>query len=356
MTFLRHDLLAIADVPHGSLAASDARGRAEVLDLSANLSPLGPPPSVVEAVRAAPIGAYPEPDAEALRAAIAARVGVTPEQVVAGNGAAELIWLAALATVRPGTPVPILGPTFGEYARAVEVAGGRPVEVRAAPPRFLPPVEAFANALDRLAPPVAFLCNPNNPTGALLPRAAIERLLRVAPRTLLVVDEAYLPFSGGPELTSLLDCGNLLLIRSFTKSYAMPGIRLGYALASATVATVLRRIAPPWSVGAPAIAAGLAALTDPAWEERGREAARAELARLSAGLQARGLCPVPSAANFLIVPVPDAARVRQTLLASGVLVRDCASFGLPGYLRIAAGPSPAIDRLLAAWPADEEAT
>jgi histidinol-phosphate aminotransferase len=354
-SFLRQELLAVPEVPHGSLAASEARGRADVLDLSANLSPLGPHPAVVEAVRAASVGAYPEPDAETLRAAIAARVGVTPDQVVAGNGAAELIWLAALATVRPGTPVPILGPTFGEYARAVEVAGGRPVEVRAAPPQFLPPVDAFADAIDRLAPPVAFLCNPNNPTGALLPGAAIERLLRVAPTTLLVVDEAYLPFSGGPELTPLLEWGNLLLVRSFTKSYGIPGVRLGYALASATVATVLRRIAPPWSVNALAVVAGLSALADPAWEEEGRVAARAGLDRLAAGLRARRLSPVPSAANFLIVSVPDAAAVRRTLLARGVLVRDCASFGLPGYLRIAAGPPPAIDRLLAAWPAAEEA-
>ncbi|MCS6803186.1 MAG: histidinol-phosphate transaminase [Chloroflexota bacterium] len=354
MTVLRPELLTLAEVPHGSLAASEAHGRADVLDLSANLSPLGPPPAVIMAVRAARLDAYPEPDARTFRAAVADRVGVTPEQVAAGNGASELIWLAALAAVRPGARVPILGPTFGEYARAVRVAGGEPVLVHAQPPDFLPPVEAFVDALERLAPPIAFLCNPNNPTGALLPRSAIERLLRAAPATLLVIDEAYLPFSGAPDLVPLLEWGNVLLIRSLTKVYAIPGVRLGYALASPAVATTLRRIAPPWSVSAPAIAAGLAALRDPAWEQRAAATARLERERLAAGLRARGLRPLPSAANFLLVAVPNAPAVRRTLLERGVLVRDCASFGLPDYLRIAAGPPNAIDRLLAVWPARED--
>jgi histidinol-phosphate aminotransferase len=348
--FLRPELFAIAEVPHGSLAASEARGRDDVLDLSANLSPLGPPPAVVAAAAAARLDAYPEPDAATLRTAIAARTGVSAEQVVAGNGAAELIWLAAIATVRPGATIPVLGPTFGEYARAIAVAGGHPLEVRAEPPSFVPPLDRFAETIDRLRPPVAFLCNPNNPTGSLLPKEAIAQVLAAAPDTLIVVDEAYLPFSSEVDLTPLLGAGNLLLIRSLTKAYAVPGVRLGYALGAETVATVLRRLLPPWSVSAPATAAGLAALAEPAWERQGEALAREGVRRLVAGLRARGLCPVPSAANFVIVPVANAAAVRGALLDRGILVRDCASFGLPNYLRIAAGPPEAIDRLLAVWP------
>ncbi|MCL6647297.1 MAG: histidinol-phosphate aminotransferase family protein [Chloroflexi bacterium] len=349
MTLLRPDLLDLPEVPHGSLAASEARGRPGILDLSANLSPLGVPPAVREAVARAPLEAYPEPDALPLREAIAARLGLSVAHVVAGNGAVDLIWRAALVALRPGQQGLVVGPTFGEYARAVRVAGGEPLEVRAQPPDFAPPLAEVMAAL-RAAPAVLFLCNPNNPTGTLLPAEAIAQLLNAAPETLVVVDEAYQQFSAGPDLLPLLGRENLVLVRSLTKTYAMPGVRVGYALASPPVAAALRRVAPPWSVSAPAIAAGLAALALPEWEEASQRLARRGLECLMAGLRARGLAPLPSAANFLLVAVPAATRVRQQLLERGVLVRDCTSFGLPGYLRIAAGPPAAIERLLAVWP------
>ncbi|MFN8533014.1 MAG: histidinol-phosphate transaminase [Dehalococcoidia bacterium] len=348
---VRPELLSIEATPHGSLAASEAPDRTGVLDLSANTSPLGPPPAVLDAIRNARVDAYPEPDAVSFRRAVAGQLGVPADWVAAGNGAAELIWLAALASAGPGRNGLIVGPTFGEYARAIQVAGASPVEIRAEAPEFIPPIDRITDALDRLHPALLFLCNPNNPTGSLIAAAELAALADRAPDTLLAIDEAYLPFTDAPDLLALLDRPNLLLIRSLTKAYAIPGVRIGYALGQTT--GVLRRIAPPWSVGAPAIAAGLAALADPGWPERGRCLAREGLDRVASELARRGLSPVPSAANFLIVAVPNAAAVRRTLFERGVLVRDCASFGLPGYLRIAAGPPEAISRLLSAWP-DEE--
>ncbi|GIW07944.1 MAG: hypothetical protein KatS3mg060_2749 [Dehalococcoidia bacterium] len=215
-----------------------------------------------------------------------------------------------------------------------------PSKFGASPPDFAPPIEQLAETIARLAPPSAFLCSPNNPTGALLAASAVERLVTDAPATLFVVDEAYLPFSSGPDLVPLLEHGNLLLVRSLTKSYAIPGVPARLCACQSRVAGVLRRIAPPWSVSAPAVAAGLAALANVTWEQRGEAVARDALARLVTGLRALGLCPILGAANFVLVAVPNATEVRRTphppLLERGILVRDCASFGLPGYLRIAA--------------------
>jgi hypothetical protein len=221
------------------------------LDFSVNTNPLGPAPSVLQAVRGTDWSRYPGDDEEPLRRRLAERAGVAPEQVVLGNGSAELTWLVALAALRAGDRVGIVGPTFGEYARAVRVVGATPVSVR--DPREASSVRALS------------VCNPNNPSGHYRVPEEIEHLLEEQPGRLLVLDEAYAPFVDNCwRSETLLEFGNLVILRSMTKDQALPGLRLGYLLAVREVATAVEAVRPPWNVNAGALRAGLAALVQAA--------------------------------------------------------------------------------------------
>jgi histidinol-phosphate aminotransferase len=354
---------AVAPVAHGSVPAADLAAAgldpASTVDFSVSTNPLGPPPRALAALAALGEGdalgvwRYPDPTARPLRRAIGARLGVDPEALVAGNGSADLIWSIALAGVRPAPDsVLILGPTFGEYERASRLMGARLLYELASPEDgFCLDVPAIAGRIRRERPRVVWLCNPNNPTGRYLPRAAVEHLLDACAGTdaLLVVDEAYLPFVDAPDsLLDLLPAGNLFLLRSLTKDYALAGLRLGYGVAIPALAGAVRLAQPPWSAGAPAQAAGLAALEDQAHLDRARREIRLARALLVAGLEGLGYRITPPAANFVLVEVGDAPTFRAALMGRGCVVRDCTSFGLPGHVRIGVRTRPECERLLAA--------
>ncbi len=321
----------------------------DTLDFSANVNPYGPSPAVRAALAKAPVDRYPDREALVLRAALADFLGVPVRQIVVGNGASELIWLTALAFVRPGDPILVVGPTYSEYARAARLMAGRVQGWQAhAEDGFAPDADAIARDIQRLRPRVVFVCNPNNPTGATLPAEAVGNWARQHADTLFVVDEAYLPFA--PDLRSALELAavNVLVLRSMTKDFALAGLRLGYSVGPAALADTLRRAQPPWSVNTLAQAAGVAALGDVAHRDcslvllgRARES-------LLAGLSELGLRSVPSAVPFFLVRVGDGTAFRSALLSRGMLVRACASFGLPGHVRIATRRPEENERLLAA--------
>jgi histidinol-phosphate/aromatic aminotransferase/cobyric acid decarboxylase-like protein len=246
----------------------------------------------------------------------------------------------------------ILGPTFGEYERASRLLGAGVDFVHAAAEAgFVLDVTHVAARIRERRPRLVWLCNPNNPTGRYLSLPDVEPLLDAATGAgaLLVVDEAYAPFvDGAASLLPLLSGGHLVLLRSLTKDYALAGLRLGYALATPPLAASLRLAQPPWSVSAPAQAAGLAALSDPGHLDRARDVVREARSRLVAGLRDLGLRVTPPAANFVLVEVGDAATFRAALRAQGCIVRDCTSFGLPRHVRIGVRTAPECDRLLGA--------
>ncbi|HID65179.1 MAG TPA: histidinol-phosphate aminotransferase family protein [Anaerolineae bacterium] len=318
----------------------------EVIDFSANANPYGPSPRVRAVLAGVPLDRYPDAQALALRERLAQVHRLTPDHVIVGNGTTELIWLLGMAYLQRGDPVVIIGPTFGEYCAAAGLMGARVIEYRApAAADFQPDVNAIAARIQQQQPRLTFLCNPNNPTGLYLAREAVETLAAACGEGLLVVDEAYRAFVAGPWPSEPLVKrgpglspveGNVVLLRSMTKNHALAGLRLGYALASPEVVATLRKVQPSWSVNAAAQAAGLAALSE---EDHLRETlpriaeAKAYLAEELTGL---GLRVVPSAANFLLVEVGDGRALRRKLLSHGLMVRDCTSFGLPEYVRIAA--------------------
>ena len=339
----------------GDVLTAQARYGGPVLDCSANLNPLGMPPQVGEAAAraAAQAAPYPDPLCRELRAAIAAHDGVAPEQVLCGSGAAELIFRLAFA-LRPRRAL-VTAPTFSEYERALSAAGGA---VTRHPLRRENHFDVDEGLLEAIGPDteLVFLCTPNNPTGRLIDQ---ELLLAAAEKcrglgAVLAVDECFLPLScGGPGLAPwLVEYPNLLLLRAFTKSYAMAGLRLGYALCAD--AALLERMSaggPPWSVSTPAQAAGLAALTQcPHWPEKARAFLEGERPALAAGLSALGLDVVPGQANYLLFRAAGVTDLKESMLTQGVLIRSCANYhGLGAdWYRACVGQTEQNRRLLAA--------
>ncbi|MEW5762219.1 MAG: histidinol-phosphate transaminase [Bacillota bacterium] len=328
---------------HGGVNRAEVRRHgldpAAVLDFSSNINPLGPPFDVARLLEV-DLAAYPDPAAEELRGLLAARHRVDVGQVFLGNGTAEIIRLLALAYLERGDRMLVMAPTFGEYACAARIAGAEVISCFADEDRaFAPDLDAMAELIRRCRPRMVFLCNPNNPTGYYLGATDFAALLQQA-SGLIVLDEAYVNFvEGAWPSERYLAAGNLMVLRSMTKDYALAGLRLGYALGPREVVRVLERVAPPWNVNAFAQRAGVLALqSDGDYLARMRSAVRQSIAYLRNGLRQRGFSPLKTRANFFLLPVGNAAVYRERLLERGILVRDCASFGLPAYIRIAARP------------------
>lgn len=312
----------------------------ELLDFSASINLLGPSPDALTAIRAATVDIhyYPEESSTEFARLVAEYLGVFSDEIVPGNGSIEAIyWLAAV--IRPRR-VLIVEPTFSEYRRACESVGA---SCDAFPLRE---EDGFAFDADRLNPDgydLVFLCNPNNPTGYLVPVdevAALWRRCRSAGAG-LVVDEAFIDFAG-PE-QSILSFGaseDLYVLRSFTKSHALAGLRLGCLVAEADFASRMRSIMPPWNVNSFALAAGGASLKDWDYMPRSRRENSSARSRLFADIDGLpGIEPLPSEANFLLCRLSGAgsAELADSLGRQGILVRDCRSF--PGfgerYIRVA---------------------
>lgn len=339
-------------VPHGGataaeLAAARARG-VELLDLSANLNPYGPHPAVLAAAAATDVRRYPEPDSATLRRAWAQHYGVAPAEVLAGNGSSELIYLVCRALGTGGRCL-VFGPTFGEYTAGARAAGmavveapypGGPANRHVDPVRFV----------EEVRPDLAFLCNPNNPTGELCTAAQVGEIAAAVGRVggRLVVDEAYQPFAW-PEDERCAPVGNVLVLRSLTKLHAVPGLRIGFMLGDERDVAAVEAQQPPWAVGAPAAAAAMAALELEAFCRESAQRIAATRGALFDALDQAGFAVRPSLANFVLVDVGDGARFRRALLErSGIVVRDCASFGLASCVRVAVPHERDLERVIRA--------
>lgn len=339
----------------GDILTAQAACGGEILDFSANLNPLGMPDAVAEAARdaAARCARYPDPLCRELRRVIAAHDGVEEEQVVCGNGAADLIFRLA-AALRPRKAL-VTAPTFSEYEQALDSVGCEVARYTLDREKNFDLDRGF---LEKIGPELdmVFLCTPNNPTGRLIDRALLEEaVVRCGTvGAVLVVDECFLPLAaGGPGLAPrLADCPQLILLRAFTKSYAMAGLRLGYCLtANGDLREALGRCAQPWSVSTPAQAAGVAALTRCSdWTAAGRALLERARPALAAGLAAAGCSVVPGQANYLLFRLPGVTDLKERLLARNILIRSCANYhGLgPDWYRVCVRSEEENRRLLAA--------
>lgn len=329
----------------------------ELLDFSANINPLGPAPGVRDAVCSSfhQLTHYPDRECYDLRRALSGLHGVDMANIVAANGSTELIYL--LPRLLPGRKGLIVAPAFSEYGRALEREGWETDHL------VLSPGDGFALSLEKLAARLGdgcdllFLCNPANPTGAILPLSMMEDIHRLCrdTGTFLVLDEAFMDFREEESAKGMLcERGGGIVLRSMTKFYAIPGLRLGYAMASVEIIRRCSERLEPWSVNTAAQIAGVASLADARYRERTIRSANAERDALAAGLAALpGLVPFPSAANYLLVEIhagAGAAELRSALLPKGIIIRDCSNYiGLDeSFFRVAVSSREDNCRLLTA--------
>lgn len=323
------------------------------LDFSANTSPLGLPKGVKTAVIQSLEYAdrYPDPRCRKLTARLAAHYRVVPESILCGNGAADLIDRLALA-LQPQNAL-VTAPTFGEYTVALKRVG---CQVQAFPLRQENGFHLTEDFLDWISPEtdVVFLCEPNNPTGITTPRPLLERVLERCRETgtLLVVDECFGDFLDRPEEHSMVPKleEHLLVLKAFTKFYAMAGLRLGYCLSgNHALLEAMAQAGQPWPVSTPAQAAGAAALEETDYARRLRELILKQRPWLAERLTALGCSVVSGEANYLLFfcPVPE---LEAKLRLRGVLIRNCANYlGLcPGWYRVAVRTGSENQRLVTA--------
>ncbi|MGM0826512.1 MAG: threonine-phosphate decarboxylase CobD [Pseudomonadota bacterium] len=327
-------------------------------DVSANLNPLGPSEWVSGwlADSLGGLGCYPEPSYATARHAIAAHHQLHPDQVLLTNGGAEAIFLAA--ALHAGKRAAVLAPSFGEYARACAAHRLQVTKIPLSAPSF---ALDQATLLEHAAEAeVVFLCRPNNPTGTLIECRVIDALLAatLARGTQVVVDEAFIDMALGAEaLTPLLArYPNLILLRSMTKFYTLPGLRLGYVLASSAVIEALSAHQPPWSVNHLAAELVKPLLEDHAFAERTHAWLASQQPSMFQALAVLGLDVVPSTTCFFLVRPGEAQRRRgmdaawlfERLLRGGILARHTHGFaGLEGeWLRLAVRDEAGNTRLL----------
>ena len=351
------DPLALAR-PHlralagGTPSASREGARAR---LDANENALGPSPRALEALARAAYQAhrYPDPGGALLKAKIAEKTGLTPAHVALGPGSDGLIARLVQLFAGPGDEVVAAHPSFVTYARAARVFGATFVPV---------PGNGIDHDLDAMLAAIGprtklvFVCDPNNPTGAHLPRGAFERFLDRVPRNVVVAyDEAYREYvDDAPDTRTLMEREQpLVLLRTFSKIHGLAGLRIGYALARPETAALFTRVAPAYDVSGVALAAALAALDDDAHVARVFEFARAGRPRLRHDLEARGIATFPSWTNFVLADFGRDCRDRvRALEERSVLVREMTLFGMdPRFARIGVGTDEEHAALLAALEA-----
>lgn len=314
--------------------------------LASNESPYGPSPRVRDAVADAvrDLHRYPDPSAARLRAALARRHGVDPEQVLIGNGSDELIYLLAWAFAAGGGTVLCADPAYALDVLSAVVAGA---DVRRVPlVRWRHDLEAMA----RVEADLAYLVNPHNPTGTVSDGASVERFVATARARVVVVDEAYIDFAQVPSAMPLAAAGKALVLRTFSKVFGLAGARVGYLVGDPEVLDVLRSIRAPFSVGALAQAAAVAALADTEHYEAARRRTIVNRARLTDLLRERGYAPVASQANFVLVPDVAEGALVERLARDGIAVRPGSVLGVPGSVRISVPDDVGLARLAAALP------
>lgn len=308
------------------------------IDFSANINPFGTPPAVLEAVTASLplLSQYPDPYCRALVHAISEFEQVPEEAILCGNGAAELIF-SFVQALRPRKAM-VLAPCFSEYETALHAVSCEIDRYPLHPAHQFRLTDAFLPALRQWDGELLMLCNPNNPTGQIIPRAQLLEILAVCREKgiFLFVDECFLDLTeGGDSLKDLL-CDRLLLLKAFTKSYGMAGLRLGYCLCgNAALLRAMGEATQAWNVSIPAQLAGIAALQQRDFLARANALIRQERPRIIARMERMGLTVIPSYVNYILFH--SEKELRAPLLERGIQIRSCANYrGLgEGWYRVA---------------------
>jgi len=318
------------------------------VDLSDNTSRWGAHPAALRAIREArdeDLTRYPSVYADDLRAAVVRRFGVPESSVATGCGSDDLLDSIFRAAGEPGEGVAYLPPTFSMVEIFARMNGMEPLSVAPAP--GLEPERLLEGR-----PALVYLCRPNNPTGEVLPRSWVERLLEAVggDGPIVLLDEAYADFGEDDFLAEAAASTRLVVVRTLSKAYGLAGLRAGFAVGPADVVAEIEKSRGPYKVNRLAERAAVAALDDrEGWVPRVVGELRAERDRLLAALRTRGLSPLPSGANFLLLPLGEGSAPETTaaLRDRGIAVRPFPALpGIGDAIRISVGPSHETDRFL----------
>jgi len=321
-----------------------------IIKLASNENPLGPSSKALQAMRDAldHVHLYPDGSGFYLRNAIAAKLEVTPENVILGNGSNEVIEFLGHAFLNPGDDVITCQYAFIVYKLLATAFGVRTIETPS--PDYQQDLDATLDAITSKTR-LIFIPNPNNPTGTLISERAIDSFMSQVPDTIVVIfDEAYFEFlDDPPDTLRFVRYGrNVVVLRTFSKIHGLAGLRIGYAIAPPAITEVLHKTRQPFNVNSVAQAGAIAALGDDAHLDNTKrviDEGRAYLQERFAGME---LQFVPAAANFVMVNVGDGCAVFQKLLDRKIIVRPLKGYGLPEWVRISVGTIEENKKLVAA--------
>jgi histidinol-phosphate aminotransferase len=342
--------------PISELAREMGLDERSIVKLASNENPRGIGPRTRAAIEGAigEIARYPDGNGFELKQGLAQRYGVDMSSIVLGNGSNDVLELVALAFLGPGRAAVFSQHCFAVYPLATQARGARAIVVPAK--NYGHDLEAMARAIDDETY-VAWVANPNNPTGTFARHEEVDAFLkRVPERVLVVLDEAYneylAPELRGDTVRLLKRHPNLIVTRTFSKAYGLAGLRVGYALAHPSVADVMNRVRQPFNVNSVALVAAVAALDDMEFVARSYAENLQGMRQLEAGARALRLDYIPSYGNFITIRVGKAAEVYKKLLRRGVIVRPVGGgYGLPEHLRVTIGTAPENERFLGALAA-----
>jgi histidinol-phosphate aminotransferase len=329
-----------------------------IVKLASNENPFGPSPQVIEALRAevAEIGLYPDGSGFELKRSLAKHLGVTESHLTLGNGSNELLLLLAECFLGPAHSAVYSQYGFAIYPNVIKATGAEAIIAPAYAPDAVMPLGHDLGAMRaalRSDTRLVFIANPNNPTGTWVEPAKLRAFIAAAPaETLIVLDEAYLEYGRRDACIDAIswvqEFPNLVLLRTFSKAYALAGLRVGYAVSHPEVADVLNRMRPAFNVSSLALTGARVALAEQAYMESCVTECLSVREHLRDMLQRMGLKVIPSAANFLLVHFgARAAEIYEHLLRAGFIVRPVAGYGLGDYLRITVGTRHQHDQMQA---------
>ena len=313
-----------------------------VLDFSSNTNPLGPSKKAIKSLKENlwRISHYPDDSCGELKNLLSKHAGVDENNIILGNGSTEIIKSFIEAFVQAGDQVVLLSPTYSEYEYQILLRGGKITFVT-------PGKEVYYNVKDVIArlesnPKALILCDPNNPTGQKLKKRDLRRILEFAfeKEILVLLDEAYIDFSFETGFDEILKFNNLLVSRSLTKFYTLPGLRLGYGISNFNMIKFLEELRIPWNVNSLAQIAGIESLTDDDFAKSSMRFLIKERKYLLNNIKKVGLRTVKSDTNFFLINLEgkiSSVDLKNKLLDKNILIRDCSSFRVLGldYIRVA---------------------
>ena len=327
--------------PIAELAREMGLNEADIVKLASNENPLGISPKAQMAIDEAvhDIARYPDGNSFELRKCVSDKFGVPHSQIVFGNGSNDILELVARAFLTAKDEAIYSQHAFAVYPLVTQAVGATGVVV---------PAKNYGHDLDGFLKAITpktkliFIANPNNPTGTLLNKDALQAFIHAVPANVLIVlDEAYDEYLSAENKSEaigwLSEFENLIISRTFSKAYGLAGLRIGFGLMHADVADMLNRVRQPFNVNSIAQVAAVASLADKDFVARSYAANQAGMVQMTQGLSELGLEYIPSHANFVSFKVKNASKVNQQLLQNGVIVRPIANYEMPEYLRVSIG-------------------